>query len=130
MGTRLLMILSAAFLGVLGVLSTFLPQEILVRAGAQPEWIPVLLIQLLGALYLGIAILDWMARANLIGGIYGRPITLANFFNFSVGAAALLKGLVAHPFAPEVAVIAAIYTALGIWFGLVVFNHPGTPPRS
>ena len=123
------MTLSAAFLAVLGVLATFLPQEILVRAGAQPEWIPVLLVQLLGALYLAVAVLNWMSRANLIGGIYGRPTAIANFFNFAIGAVALLKGLAAHPFAPDVAAVAAVYAAFGIWFGLVVFTHPVTASR-
>ena len=84
--------------------------------------------QLLGALYLGLAVLNWMSRGNLIGGIYGRPVSMANFFNFSVGALALAKGLVARQFMIEVAVMATIYSMFGIWFGLVLFTHPSRPP--
>ena len=129
MTTKLLMTSSAAFLAVLGVGFTFLPQELLAHVGAQPEWIPVLLIQLLGALCLGVASLNWMSRASLIGGIYGRPVSMTNFFTFAVGALALLKGLFARPFEPEVAAVAAIYSAFGIWFGFVLFTNPEAANR-
>ena len=124
MNTRILMTLSASFLAILGVGITFLPQELLAHAGAPPQGTPVLMVQMLGALYLGFAILNWMARGSLIGGIYGRPVSMANFFNFAIGAVALMKGLVAGSFAPEVAAMAAAYSVFGIWFGWVLFVHP------
>lgn len=124
MSTRILMTASAAFLAALGVGITFLPQELLAHVGAQPEGASVLLIQLLGALYLGFAMLNWMNRGNRIGGIYGRPVSVANFFHFAVGAMALLKGTVGHPFAFEVAAMAAAYSVFAAWFGWVLFNTP------
>jgi hypothetical protein len=124
MNTRLLMSLSAAFLAALGVGITFLPQELLAHVGARTEGTAVLLIQLLGALYLGFAMLNWMNRGNRIGGIFGRPVSMANFLNFAVGAMALLKGTIAQQFAPEVAAMASIYTVFGLWFGFVLFTHP------
>ena len=124
MNTRLLMSLSAAFLAALGVGMTFLPQELLAHVGAPPEGTPVLLIQVLGALYLGFATLNWMNRGSHIGGIYGRPVAMANFFHFSVGALALLKGSVAQHFALEVVAMAAVYSVFGAWFGSVLFTHP------
>ena len=124
------MSLSAAFLGALGVATTFLPHELLVHVGARPEGVPVLLIQLLGALYLGFAMLNWMNRGNRIGGIYGRPVSMANFFNFAVGGLALLKGIAAQHFGLEVWALAAVYSVLAIWFGVVLFTHPlGDPPN-
>jgi len=34
----------------------------------------VLSLLVTGALYLGVAFTDWMARDGLLGGVYGRPI--------------------------------------------------------
>jgi hypothetical protein len=124
------MSLSAAFLATLGVGITFLPQELLAHVGARPEGTPALLIQLLGALYLGFATLNWMNRGSHIGGIYGRPVSMANFFNFAVGATALLKGAIAQQFALEVAAMASIYSVFGVWFGLVLFTHPANETPS
>jgi hypothetical protein len=124
--TRYLMILSAAFMAALGVAITFLPQELLVHAGAPSQGSLVLLVQSLGALYLGFAVLNWMARGSLVGGIYGRPVTMANFFNFAIGATAFLKALSAGPFAFEVVAMAAAYSVFGIWFGVTLFTHPAT----
>jgi hypothetical protein len=118
------MVLSAAFMAALGVGVTFLPQELLIHIGGRPEEALVLLIQMLGALYLGFAILNWMARNNLIGGIYSRPVAIANFFNFAVGAVALLKALSDQHFAFEIVAMASVYSVFGIWFGVVLFTHP------
>lgn len=118
------MSLSAAFLATLGVGATFLPQEILARVGGRPEGTSVLLIQLLGALYLGFAMLNWMNRGSRIGGIYARPVSMANLLSFAAGGAALLKGVLAGQLAFEIVALAAIYTVFGVWFGFVVFTHP------
>jgi len=123
------MSLSAAFLAALGVGITFLPQELLIRVGAEPAGVPVLLIQLLGATLVGFASLNWMNRGAHIGGIYGRPVTMANFLHFAIGAAALLKGAIGQHFAIDVAVMAALYTVFGTWFGLVLFTHPVATAR-
>ena len=76
MNTRLLMRASAVLLGVVGAATTFLPQEILTRAGAAPVGFSVVLVQIAGALYLGFAVLNWMAQGNIIGGIYSRPVAI------------------------------------------------------
>src|SRR5256885_11160647 len=78
MTSRTLMRVSALFMGVLGLCGTFLPQEILAYAGGAPRAFEVLAIQVAGALYLGFAFLNWMAQANLIGGIYSRPVAMGN----------------------------------------------------
>jgi hypothetical protein len=125
--TKILMTASAAFLGLLGVAATFLPQEIL--RGLLPEPNPqiVLIIQITGALYLGFAILNWTARANLIGGIYSRPVALANFLHFAIVAMALLKAVAGGKLEIVFAFGLALYLLFAIWFGLVLFTHPGKP---
>ena len=124
MNTRFLMSLSAAFYAMLGAGITFLPQEFLAHIGASSDGIVVLLVQMLGALYLGFAMLNWMNRGGHIGGIYRRPVSMANFFNFAVGGTAIVKWVISNQFALEVAVVALTYSVFAVWFGLVVFTHP------
>jgi len=117
---------SAIVLAVLGLGASFLPQELLARAGSVATPAAVLMVQLLGALYLGLAALDWMSRGFVTGGIYGRPLTLANVIHFMVGAIALLKAVVGGPPSADIAVMAALYSLLAAGFVLVLFTHPAS----
>ena len=121
------MTLSAAFLAALGVSASFLPQEILARVGASPDRLIVAVVQIAGALYFGFAILNWTAKGTLLGGIYGRPIVLANFTHFAVGAITLLK-VPGHTDA-GLLVAAAAYSVFAAWFGYVLFG-PGPASTS
>lgn len=123
MNTRLLMRASAVFLGVLGAAATFLPQEILVRAGTSPAGFSVVLVQITGALYLGFAMLNWMAQGSVIGGIYSRPIAIGNLTHFMIAALALVKVVLAGQHAPVAIVAAAAYTIFAVSFGLVTFGE-------
>ncbi len=127
MNTRLLMRASAIFLGVLGATATFLPQEILARAGAPPVGFSVELVQIAGALYLGFAMLNWMAQGNVIGGIYSRPVAIGNLVHFTIAALALLKSILAGQRAGEVIVGAVAYTVFAVLFSVIAF---GSPPRA
>jgi hypothetical protein len=124
MNAKLLMYASAFFMAILGIGASFFPQEILVYCGAQPQGPGVLLVQITGALYMGFAILNWMARGNLIGGIYSRPVALGNFLHFAVVTVVLLKALTAGQYTPEIVVAATVYSAFGLWFGFVLFTSP------
>jgi hypothetical protein len=126
MQTKLLMSVSALFMAGLGVTASFLPQEIATHFGMRPDPIIVLLIQITGALYLAFAILNWMARSVLIGGIYSRPLALANFLQFVVITTIFLKALVAGFRPHELIVGAVIYFVFAVWFGRVLFTHPST----
>lgn len=122
--TRVLMSASAAFMAVLGIGITFLPHEVLDHVGVVANQAIVLLMQMLGALYLGFAALNWMSRGNHIGGIYSRPLAIANLFAFLVAAVALLKAAVSPNATIQVIAFAIIYAVFAIWFGLVAFTHP------
>jgi hypothetical protein len=124
MHTKLLMTLSAAVMAALGLAASFLPQEILAYARATSDPHGALLIQVTGALYLGFAMLNWMARGNTIGGIYSRPIALGNFLHFVVAAIALLKTAGAGVHDPVLVTALMVYAAFAAWFGLVLFVHP------
>lgn len=124
MKTRILMSASAVLLGAVGVALSFLPQELLVAAGMAAEPGAVILAQVLGAAYLGFAMLNWMARGVLIGGVYARPVALGNFLHFAVVAIVLVKALVAEPVTAGSAVAAGLYVLFAVWFGGALFTHP------
>jgi hypothetical protein len=118
------MTLSAAALAALGIIASFLPQEILSRAAMPADRFTVALIQLAGALYIAFAMLNWSAKGALLGGIYGRPIALANFTHFGIGAIVLGKIVAGGERHVEVAVLTGVYVLFAAWFGFVLFG-PG-----
>ena len=83
-GSRPLLSITALLLALAGGTGVFAP-ELIIGAGAL--WPG----QLLGAAWLGLAALDWTGRGTIIGGIYGRPLLLANSTNFLIGALVLLR---------------------------------------
>jgi hypothetical protein len=118
------MTLSAALNAALGVAATFLPQEILHYAGAPVDPFTVGLMQIAGALYIGFALLNWSARGALLGGIYGRPIVVANFAHFAVAAIMLVKLVVGGERAGALLAGTLVYAIVAAWFGAVLFG-PG-----
>jgi len=126
MNTKLLMILSAVLMGAVGVVLTFAPQEVLTSLDLQAvpaTNLGALLLQVLGALYFAFAMVNWTSKANLIGGIYGRPIAIGNLTHFVIGALALVKGYLA--FNQIIVLIAAIaYAVFAVLFTIVFFRHP------
>ena len=118
---------SALFLGLLGLAATFLPQEILAWAGIAAETTDptaVLLVQALGAAYLGFAILNWMAKGILIGGIYAKPVALGNFLHFTVIALALVKVAFGGEGSAVLVGATVLYALFAAWFGVVMFTDP------
>lgn len=120
------MISSSIFLLFLGLATTFAPQELLRYTNTATSPVAVLMEQAAGALYLGFAILNWMAKDNAIGGIYSRPVALGNFLHFLMMTLVLLRLTAAgHP-APWLLVIAVLYTIFAVLFGLLIFARSPT----
>jgi hypothetical protein len=110
-------------MAVAGLALSFAPAEVVSAFGV--DAIPVVVFaQLTGALYLGFAILDWMARESTIGGIYNRPLALGNFTHFLVGALALLKAASKTPHWLPGWIAAIVYSLLALGFGAVLFGSP------
>jgi hypothetical protein len=122
MNTKILMASSALVMAALGVAATFLPQEITAALGGSGRTLP-LLVQVLGATYLGLATLNWMAKESLIGGIYSRPVSMGNFLHFAIAGIALVKAVAAGERAVAVLVCTAIYVVFAVAFGAVVFGR-------
>lgn len=121
MNSKYLMTASAYLLGAAGILLTFLPHEISVTTKFM-DTDPIVL-QIVGALYFGFAMLNWTAKDNLIGGIYGRPITIGNMTHFIVAGLALVKFAFRNP-SPIIWSIAIIYAVFAICFGYIFTHHP------
>ena len=115
---------SALFLGTAGVGASFLPQELLAAIGAPPLLPLVLVIQLLGATYVGLGMLNWMSQGSLIGGIYSRPIAVGNLTHFVMGFLALVKSIKISALLASMIALAIVYGVFAAWFGLVLRTHP------
>lgn len=127
MNTKILMISSSIFLGALGITFSFIPDEIISSLSVTPNQISTLSLQLLGALYLGFAMLNWMAKGSLIGGIYNRPIAIGNFMHFAVGALALIKIITKiHTHSEIVISLTIVYSVFAILFGYVFRTNPSS----
>ena len=125
MKTKLLMISSCIFLGALGITFTFIPDEIISGLSVTPNPISILSLQLLGALYLGFAMLNWMAKGSLIGGIYNRPIAIGNFMHFAVGALALIKIITKiHTHSEIIIFLTVFYVIFALLFAYVFKTNP------
>jgi hypothetical protein len=122
--TRLLMSASALVLGLLGLVCSFAPEYLLRALSAPLSPVLVLMVQVLGALYLGFAGLNWMARENLIGGIYSRPVAIGNLMHFLVAGLALIKAVMGSSELALYWPVALLYIGFATAFGLIIFRHP------
>ncbi|MGB0391645.1 MAG: hypothetical protein ACPGRC_10025 [Salibacteraceae bacterium] len=125
MNTKNVMIGSAAFMAAIGLTLSFLPDEILTffQAGNNP--VAVIACQLLGATYLGLAMLNGMSKGITIGGIYNKPIAVGNFMHFAVGVMALMKIQSKMEINKEVfVVLTIIYAVFALLYGYIFRTHP------
>ena len=124
MSTKGLLSASAIVLAVAGLAGSFAPQELLAWAGLPAAGVLPVGVQILAALYLAFAMVNWMSRGSLMGGIYNRPVAIGNVMHFTIGALSLVKAVGAGERAPAVLVAAAIYVIFAIAFGKVLFTSP------
>jgi Fe2+ transport system protein B len=122
------MMLSAVFLAILGLLTSYMPDKVLGAHGTVPDSATLMLVQMMGALYLGFAILNWTARGVLIGGIYARPVALGNFLHFAMVGVMLIREAIEHSII-QLATSAFVFSAFAIGFGLVLFRAPVRAPE-
>ena len=125
MNTKTLMIISAIFLAVNGFGFTFFPNEISVLLINDDNHIFILILQILGALYLGFSILNWMSKTNLIGGIYSKPLLIGNLLHFFTASMALIK--LTFKVETNLQLIFSytiIYSLFTLFFGYVFFTNP------
>ncbi len=123
--TKILMMVSAIGMGIFGIILSFLPNEIIDLFKIASHPISTIAFQLMSALFLGFALLNWMAKASVMGGIYNKPIAIGNFMHYAVGAIALIKLLFHVEIYHEILIPLTIYySILAVGFGYVFMNNP------
>lgn len=80
--------------------------------------------QLLAAGWLGVAVLNWFQRSALLGGIYGRPIVMANVALYFVSALSLLRALIGHTVPSVLWVVFVPAAALATIYGALLLRGP------
>lgn len=117
------MTVSAVVMGITGIILSFLPHETLNHFNASTTISDPLILQILGALYFAFAMVNWTAKANLIGGIYARPIAIGNLTHFIVGGLALIKNYFSQHDV-TILMLALVYMVFAVLFSIVFFRHP------
>ena len=121
--TKMLMTVSALVMGLAGIALTFAPEEILAYIDPHDTAMDRIMLQIMGALYFAFAMINWTAKANLIGGIYSRPIAIGNFTHFAIGALALFKSYSSLD-DTLMLIPLIVYSVFAVSFGIVFFTHP------
>ena len=125
MNTKIVMTSSALFLATIGILLSFLPNEIVEYLNVEPNIITIVFLNIMSALYLGFGILNWMAKGTLIGGIYNKPIAIGNLMHFGVGAIALVKVVSNIQMHSEIVIsLTVVYVIFAILFVYIFRTNP------
>ena len=85
--------------------------------------------QLLGAAWLGVAVLNWLQRAVVLGGIYGRPVVFANLTLYFVSALSLLRGLLGGGVPRVLWLLLAALAGLAVSYGALLLRGPFDQPQ-
>ncbi len=128
--TRILMSASALTLLLLGIPCVFAPEIVLAKLGSSGAGAELLVVQVAGALCCSFAMINWMGRGNLIGGIYGRPVAIGNLLHFTAAGLAIAKAAHAGLVPGWAWGVAAIYAIFLAGFAYVVFGNPLREPAS
>jgi hypothetical protein len=117
---------SAVIYLLFGLGISFLPEETGRIFGTASQYgVDLLLMKVIGALFFGIGVINFMSRKTIVGGIYGRPITLGNAMLSMIIASQFLKfnyyqdGVGAHFW-----LVAVIFSTLSLSFIYLFFSTP------
>ncbi len=124
MNTKRIMTTSALLLICLGILLTFAPEFLIQKLTIASSESSLLLAQIVGALYFANGMLNWMNKDSLIGGIYNRPVAIANFMHFLMGALAIGKiAIASFPNSKLILISGLIYAFWAIIFAVILFGN-------
>ena len=123
MTARPILASSAAFLFAGGAAALFAPDELAGLLESRPPPGTGLLIQLLASGMLGFAILNWMSRGQRVGGIYARPLALANTLLFATAALTLGKAVSAGRLPADAAILCGLAAIFAAGFAWLAFVH-------
>ncbi len=114
-----ILFVSSLLLTGLGIVTLFVPDEIAGFLSKSGQATSGVMVQLLAGALFALGILDWMNRYATIGGIYGRPVVLANFALFFITTTTLARyapaaggGIVLWGATGVCGILAALYARL------------------
>ncbi|HMD83046.1 MAG TPA: hypothetical protein VKE92_17130 [Anaerolineales bacterium] len=123
--TKILMTTSSLVLGLAGILALFAPDVLLAMPGTPLTNSSSVLIQLMGALYFSMALMNWTAKDSTIGGIYARPVSVGNFAHFLTGTLLLIRYQLSNEFNLSILLPLVVYAIFASLFYWLVFRHTG-----
>jgi hypothetical protein len=112
----------------MGLAALFFPDEIAtgIGLGASAE----LPLQLASAGLFAIATLNWIGRGAIYGGIYGRPVILANFSFAVVLTGTLVRASLDGKIGVWGWILSAVFLLHTLWAWVVMRSHPNAPASS
>lgn len=115
---------SAIILCVGGTLLLFAPDVLLRRiVPGFPDaalWVG----QLVGAGWLAVAALDWLSRSAVLGGIYGRPVVLANIALHFISSLTLVEAATHEGASSGLWLLATPFAILASVYGWLLLHGP------
>ena len=120
---KLVMTTSGILLLLWGLALIFLPKEVLTYNNLFPFKPLQLMLSLLGAYSFSLGLMNWLYRKNPIGGIYQRPVVVANLSHFFIAGMALLQALMTGRYLPPLAwIVAFVNIGYAVCFCILLFN--------
>ena len=130
MNPRILLPLVALTYGVTGMALLFAPLQVAPWLGFASGPALEAALQLGSAGLLGFAMLNWMGRGAVYGGIYGQPLVVANFGFAAVAAPTLFRMQLADSGHPVGWTLSVIVAAVWVAYGWLLHSKPWLPPES
>lgn len=124
MSSKFLLSAAALVLGIPGLFLLFAPDVALLHFGTTADPAAQLFTQLAGGFAVAIGINNWMARGMAIGGIYGRPLLMANLCTLFTAGLSIVKAPGALGGRPVLLVVAVLLLLCGAAFGRLLFTQP------
>jgi hypothetical protein len=115
---------SACVLGAGGMALLFASDELLPRLLPGTPASAAVLGQLVAAGWLVVAWLGWNRRHQLVGGIYGRPMVLANLMLYLVSTSSLAHPAMVGGAPPALRLLTLLFGALTLVYAALLLRGP------
>lgn len=119
------MTLAALTYCITGAVASFAPEVVTSFLKTENSLLIFLLVQAFGAFNFAMGIQNWMLKSSLIGGIYNRPLVIANLIYFMMSGIAISKGLMKlEKVSVIICFLGIIYLLFAIVYCFIFFKNP------
>jgi hypothetical protein len=120
---RSILLFSAIALLAVGVAGLFAAPETAGWLGAAASGPTAVVIQIAASASLGLAVLNGLSHKTRVGGIYARPLCLANLLFSASSALCIGKGLTAGQLPGSWLALVVVFSVLTLAFVWLIFFH-------